>query len=77
MADIIRVQPTTAIPKVQNQTYRVQGSDGAEDHRRQHEEQEAPHDKLELHDEIVESETPPETLNPPTSSEDNGLDIAV
>ncbi len=79
MADISRVQPLAKIHPVQNQTYKVQGSDGARDQRRHHEEHEAPHDKLELHEEEIDisSETPPEPHSKLQTDQDHSLDIAI
>lgn len=82
MADISRVQPTPGIQQVQNQAYKVQGSNGAEDQRRRrHEEHEQSneknersHDKLELHSE--ETDVPKRTPKP-VFPEDHGLDIAI
>lgn len=79
MADISRVQPTPVVQKVQNQAYKVQASDAARDQKRHHEEREAPHDTLELHEEgsSQDVEIPFEAHNAPASSQDHGLDIAI
>lgn len=79
MADISKIQPIPTVQKVQNLTYRVHDSEGVGDQKRHREEREAPHDKLELHEEpgAETVETPPEAHTEPDPPEDHGLDIAV